>query len=248
MLNIYVVKMNRLSILFKLIVLLFTLNGLISCYDTNNKQNTKQSKINNDSLAYLENDSTFNIENPDKIIWQNSNIKIYAHHSIIEEGEERLVVYSNKNDTLLNFLHEDGGKITFPFVINTNEEVFINFFEIWEGSGFLSKKNFYHLNQQGYTLDKVENVPIENVLQAVKIKFKIKDSIYTRKGEFYKNFTFDETCFNENKELPFSLVIYNHDNPNLNKGLEGFKTVKGVYKFEKEKDYILKPTLIDLKD
>ncbi|MBW1297004.1 hypothetical protein [Aquimarina litoralis] len=199
--------------------------------------------------SYKSNKSKRNIiENNDKVIWQNEDVKIYANHVIIEEGEERLVIYSNKKDTLLNFLHEDGGKITFPFVINTNEEVFINFFEIWEGSGFLSKKNFYHLNQEEYTLNKVENVPVKNILQAVKTKFKIADSIYTRKGEFYKNFTFDKTCFNENNELPFSLVIYNHDNPNLNKGLEGFKTVKGVYTIEKEDNYMLTFSLKDFSE
>ncbi len=212
------------------------------------KETPDSSKYALDSLAFLEKKSTLNIESNYKIIWEDLKVKIYANHSIIKEGEERLVIYSSNKDTLLNFLHDEGGKIAFPFAINNKDEVFINFFEVWGGSGFLSEKHFFHLDKHKYTLNKVKNINIKNVLKAVKTKFDITDSIYIKKGEFYKNFAFDKTCFNENGELPFTMILYNYDKPKLNKGLEGFKTINGVYRFEKLKRYTLKPTKIELKD
>ncbi|WP_378184176.1 hypothetical protein [Aquimarina sp. SS2-1] len=183
-----------------------------------------------------------------KLIYEDEKVKIYANHSIIEEGEERLIIYSDRQDTLLIFEHDDGGKITFPFALNDEEETFINFFEVWEGSGFLSKKNFYHLNTNDYSLDPVVETEFKTMLNDVKKRFKIKDSIYTRTGELYENYAFDKSCFNKNGELPFKLVLFNHDQPSLNKGLEGFKTLNGIYKFEKDDNYVLKPVFIDLID
>ncbi|WP_299248192.1 hypothetical protein [uncultured Aquimarina sp.] len=220
---------------------------LISCKEKDNSKIDIFSKESNDSLAYHKEDVGFQ-ENKDKIIYNDENIKIYANHSIIEEGEEKLIIHSNKKDTLLTFQHEDGGKITFPFVISYEDNIFINFFEVWEGSGFLSKKNFYHLNKNDYSLDSVAEIELKTILSDVKKMFEIKDSIYTKTGEFYKNYSFDKTCFNENGELPFTMILYNYDKPKLNKGLEGFKTMNGLYRFEKVEGYTLKPTKIELQD
>ncbi len=35
-------------------------------------------------------------------------------------------------------------------------------------------------------------------------------------------------------ELPFTLIIFNQSNSDLNNGLEGFKKLKGVYKFNEK--------------
>ncbi|WP_299256749.1 hypothetical protein [uncultured Aquimarina sp.] len=228
-------------------LLLFVLLSFNSCKE-NNKGEIEQ--VNNgieDSIAYYQKGISIEKSN-DRVIWKDEKVKIYANHSVIEEGEEKLLLYTNKKDTLLTFFHEDGGKITFPFVINSNDETFINFFEVWEGSGFLSSKNFYHLNTNNYSLDRVAEVDHKNLLRIVKKRFNIEDSIYTKTGEFYKNYSFDKTCFNEKGELPFTVILYNYDQPELNKGLEGFKTMKGLYSFEKEKGYILKPTKIELQN
>lgn len=223
---------------------------LITCFSC--KKNEKEKPI--DTVTSNYSDSlAFNkvVEKPqegDRILWSDKNIKIYVNHSIIEEGEEKLVIYSNKKDTLLNFKHDEGGRITSPFIVNHDDNVFVNFFEVWEGSGFLSKKNFYKLDIEEYKLKRVINMDLLTLLNEVKIKFNIKDSLYTKKGEIYNNYLFDNTCFNENGELPFSLTLFNKSKPELDNGLEGFKILTGIYEVIKnDSQYFLALKTINLK-
>ncbi len=120
---------------------------------------------------------------------------------------------------------------------------------MWEGSGFLSKKNFYKLDIGEYKLQRVINMDLLTLLNEVKIKFNMRDSLYTKKGEIYNNYLFDNTCFNKNGELPFSLTLFNKSKPELDNGLEGFKILKGTYEVKKnDNQYFLALKTINLKN
>lgn len=230
-------------------LLYFLCYTIIACLSTNKYQYEVSRQDNTSPISYAETTEISASKLYDSIIWNNKKIKLYAHHEMIEEGEERIVVFNEKKDTLLVFNHEDGGRLTFPFIISTEEQLFVNFFEVWEGSGFLSKKRFYHLDNSKNVLEDVNVVDGIDILKKIKKKFSIQDSIYTRKGEFYKDFLFDKNCFNSQGELPFTLIIFNWSNSNLNNGLEGFKKLKGIYKFKKENNkYFLIPEKLTLEN
>ena len=230
-------------------LLYFSCCTIIACFSTNRDQHEVSDQDNTSSIPYTEPAEIYASKLNDSIIWNDKKIKLYAHHEMIEEGEEQIVVFNEKKDTLLVFHHEDGGRLTFPFTISIKEQLFVNFFEVWEGSGFLSKKRFYHLDSSKNVLEEVNVVDHINILKKVKKKFSIQDSIYTQKGEFYKDFLFDKNCFNSQGELPFTLIIFNQSNSDLNNGLEGFKKLKGVYKFkEKNNEYFLIPENLTLEN
>ena len=181
--------------------LFFILIILLSCKKGETKSITNALQGNKKSIAYSK--VTKGLSQGDEILWSNENVNIYVNHLIIEEGEEKLIIYTNKGDTLLTFNHDEGGRITNPFLLNKSDDTFVNFFEVWEGSGFLSKKNFYKLNTKQYKLERVIDLDFSTLLKKVKAKFNITDSLYTRKGEFYNNYLFDKTCFNENVSCHF---------------------------------------------
>ncbi|WP_160112290.1 hypothetical protein [Aquimarina sp. AU58] len=221
-------------------LLYFSCCIIIACFSTNKDQHKVSDKDNTPAFSHTEPVDISSSKSNDSIIWNDQKIKLYAHHEMIERGEEQIVIFNEKTDTLLVFNHEDGGRLTFPFIVGIKEQLFVNFFEVWEGSGFSSKKRFYHLNSNKNILEEVNVVDHIDILKKIKKKFSIQDSIYTRKGELYKDFLFDKNCFNSKGELPFTLIIFNQSNPDLNNGLEGFKKLKGVYKFEeKNNEYFL---------
>lgn len=230
-------------------LLYFSCCIIIACFSTNKDRDKASDKDNTSSFSYTKPTDISSSKSNDSIIWDDKKIKLYTHHEIIKTGEEQIIIFNERKDTLLVFNHEDGGRLTFPFVINIKDQLFVNFFEVWEGSGFLSKKRFYHLNSNKNRLEKVNVVDQIHILKKIKKKFSIQDSIYTRKGELYKDFLFDKNCFNSKGELPFTLIIFNQSNTDLNNGLEGFKKIKGVYKFEeKNNEYFLTPENLTLEN
>ncbi len=60
------------------------------------KKNQKETTIDSltdkyrDSLAF--NEVVKKLHEVDEVLWSDKNIEIYVHHSIIEEGEEKLVI------------------------------------------------------------------------------------------------------------------------------------------------------------
>jgi len=223
-------------------LLYFLCCTITSCFSINKYKHEVSGQDNTSSISYTKQTGESASKPNDSVIWNYKKIKLYAHHEIIEEGEEQIIIFNKEKDTLLVFNHEDGGRLTFPFIIKIKEQLFVNFFEVWEGSGFLSKKRFYHLDSSKNVLEEVNVIDGIDILKKVKKKFSIQDSIYTRKGEFYKDFLFDENCFNSQGELPFTLIIFNQSNSDLNNGSERFKKLKGIYKFKEENnDYFLIP-------
>ncbi|WP_194765677.1 hypothetical protein [Tamlana sp. I1] len=208
---------------------------LLSC-NTVGKKNIEILVENNDTLISQTTSGSNKpeLKNIDSLIWRDKTVKIFAQHKIIEEGEEQLIITNQNKDTLLIFNHEDGGRLTFPFILKNNNQLFLIFFEFWPGSGFLSKKRFYHLSSDGKSVNTIQIINHSNLLKKVQQKFSIKDSIYTRKGEFYKDFAFDKTIFIQDANLPFSFSLFNYTNDSLNRGLAGYKLVKGKYLFVKE--------------
>ncbi len=161
-------------------------------------------------------------------LWQNNNNSI--HYDLKEiDGIHEIGFYSQNNDVLLSLEHDEGGSFTEPFVVNKEGQSFIVFFTIWNGSGNLSEKHIYHINSDKLSLNKLKIISPNDKLESLKIKSNISDKLAFKKGEFYKNFGYDKSCFDDKGNLEFSLTIFNESKPELNNGLEGFKLLKGHY-------------------
>ncbi len=187
MLNIYAVKMNR-KIINILIVLVF-----VACKTPNPKQKTEQ------NIA---------LNKKDSIVWKGKYIDILAFLPKRKKWKKKeIALYTNKNDTILHLKNDDGGNFLYPLFVKSLGQTFIVIFEIWEGSGNLSKRNIYRLDHETNKLNQVKDYPYRDIFSTVKEKFKINDSIFTMKGEFYEN-----GFFNSDGKLPFQLGIYKKDN------------------------------------
>ncbi|MBL4746628.1 MAG: hypothetical protein JKY08_09710 [Flavobacteriaceae bacterium] len=179
------------------------------------------------------------------VLWQDDERKLYFQLPKKEKWEvKELVIYSNKNDTLLVLRNDDGAKFTHPYTIENNGEIFIIIFEVWEGSGNLSKRKFYNLNTEDWSLKVVKDYKFENFFSLLKNSYGIKDSIYTKKGENYNLKA--SGLFNNDGELPFYLTFFNYSNPNLNNGLKGCKTLTAKYTINKDSIGGYKLELIDV--
>ncbi len=163
------------------------------------------------------------------IIWSDNNNKLSFYLNTSEFGGQTLQIQLN-NLNLLNFYHDNGGKITTPFVVQNLSEIFVCFFEVYDGSGAHSTQHIYHINTKQ---NKLTPIDIEDITSIIH-KVNSTDSLYTKKGFLYKNGNFDKSCFTENGTLPFSLVLFNKHKPNMNNGLEGFGILNGIFEFKKQ--------------
>ncbi len=168
------------------------------------------------------------------IIWSDNNNKLSFFLNTSEFGEQILQIQLNKLN-LLNFHHSNGGKITTPFVVKNLGEVFVCFFEVYDGSGAHSTQHIYHINTKQ---NKLTPIDIEDITTIIH-KVNSTDSLYTKKGFLYKNGNFDTSCFTENSTLPFSLILFNKYKPNMNNGLEGFGILNGIFVFKKQDNHFV---------
>ncbi len=170
----------------------------------------------------------------DSLIWSDGNNKMFFHLNKSEFGEQTLEIYLDDNN-LLSFYHDNGGTITQPFVVKSIGELFVCFFEVYDGTGSNSKKHIYHFNRKQSNLVSVEIEDIKTIIS----KVNSADSLYTRKGFLYNNQYFDKSCFTEKGTLPFSLILFNRNKPHMNNGLEGFGILKGVFEFKKQNNHFI---------
>ncbi|WP_346883766.1 hypothetical protein [uncultured Algibacter sp.] len=183
-------------------------------------------------------------------VWNNKELKVFADLYISDNYDQKLYLHSSKGDTLLILKDGEGADINIPFSIkNTEKHHFINFFKTWDGTGYYSERMFYHLDTVNYKLTKVKGNSFLKLLKNVKNKYKIKDSLYTRNGMSYNNFAFDKSCFDKDGKLAFGITLYNHNKPELNDGLRGYKVLTGVYEFiNKENGFYLEAKELKLID
>lgn len=237
MLNIYAAKMNKHFIIF--LLAFFT----IACQKIKNK---KLAGDNTESSSFKKNSS----EISDTILWKDSLTTIYYHKEEKKEWEEKeLFIYTDKYDTIVKITNDNGASFNDPYFIEKDKEIFFIIFETWSGSGNHSKKKFFHLDKTTHKADIINITTRREIIDQIKTKFSIRDSLYTRKGEIYKEQPKGKYFFDKHGNLPFTLIIFNHSNSDLNKGLEGFKKLKGVYKFEeKSNEYFLIPENLTLEN
>jgi len=170
------------------------------------------------------------------LIWDKQEQKLLSQKTQSDFGNEKLIFINQKKDTLLSFNAQEGSQLSIPFVMNFDQELFLVFFEVYSGTGFLSEKQCYHFNPYKSHVQKINTPNRKSIFDTAYKQFKITDSLYTRKGEFYTHFSFEEDIVDSKNEIPFQWILHNATKPHLNKGLEGFKSLKGVYFLRKEKD------------
>ncbi|WBX76244.1 hypothetical protein PG911_16700 [Tenacibaculum ovolyticum] len=110
-------------------------------------------------------------------------------------------------------------------------------------------KKIFHLNKTTHKADLISITTKKEIVDQLKTKFNIRDSLYTKKGYIYREQPKGKHFFDKHGNLPFVLIIFNHSNSDLNKGLEGFRKLKGVYKFEeKNNEYFMTPENLTLEN
>ncbi len=170
------IKLNHI-----LFLLCFFILAACSILSSNKKlQNQEKKSLNWQAAKKI---SLFNT-----IIWNNKNNKLSFSLNTSEFGKQILQIQLN-NLNLLNFYHDNGGKITTPFVVQSLGEVFVCFFEVYNGSGTHSTQHIYHINTKQ---NKLTPIDIEDITTIIH-KVNSTDSLYTKKGFLYKNGNFDKS-------------------------------------------------------
>ncbi|WP_422089489.1 hypothetical protein [Tenacibaculum ovolyticum] len=229
--------MNKYFII--LLIVFFT----IECQKIKNK---KPTEANNESPSFKKN----SLKISDTILWKDSLTTIYYHKEEKKEWEEKeLFIYTNKYDTIIKITNDNGASFNDPYFIEKDNEIFFIIFETWSGSGNHSKKKFFHLNKTTHKADLISITTTKKIVDQLKTKFNIRDSLYTKKGYIYREQPKGKHFFDKHGNLPFALITFNHSNSDLNKGLEGFRKLKGVYKFEeKNNEYFMTPENLTLEN